>query len=726
MADRSVIGVPRDRGRFSLGSGTSLTDGSTMLRVVAVHRNPNGELAATIETESGTTTMPWAEVCQRALTASPMDQPESELLTAPDSPDWLALPARERRRVLQRARHLLQVDTGSPDGDPDRAARIGTLDPRFDPETTTRRQRIRLKAEELQGLGERGVAEPTLYRQLHTLKTRGLEGLVDGHSRPRQEQGADPNEDVSEALSDFLTAQRPKAKISLTKLVVKAQAHLEEVGLGDRLSAYALRNAVGELSRGMGLHHVAKSREAHANKPAKVYGRLQASRPGEIVQVDATDTVVHVWDPDLGWVKAVILSAICVFTRCVVALRVCSVAVTARDVAMLLWDISRPAVTRSGHPYDLGRWHGMPVLLSINGEPLGMDEPPGELDEIGIKPAPIPSMVVFDHGSENDSLSIAGICGRAGIDVLFCPPRSPHAKGIVESYHNFLRESQSLLEGYKGENPLNHPRDAEAQAFLTPQDLRDYLWEAIIGVYHQRRHDGLTDPNNPVLRFSPAMKFDQYMATGGYVEAPRDPYRLITFLDSRNATLNDYGLRVNRRTYTSDELVSLRPLLQRGAGTKAKPVVVYFDRFDVTRIYLRHPSTHEWLCVPQATPGGGAVAPFSELVTDVARRMYVSGQQRPLTDDETHQAEVRLLARWNSGALTDRREMRLRAVEQSRQRQLAHDWADAGDELRRMAFPDAYRLDTASEPPPAEKADPDLDEDIELEQTTEALAGYAL
>lgn len=60
------------------------------------------------------------------------------------------------------------------------------------------------------------------------------------------------------------------------------------------------------------------------------------------------------------------MTAIDIFTRCIVALRVVTGSVTSRDVAMLIWDIGRPTVTRAGFPYELAHHHGMPTLIAVN------------------------------------------------------------------------------------------------------------------------------------------------------------------------------------------------------------------------------------------------------------------------------------------------------------------------------------------------------------------------
>ena len=114
------------------------------------------------------------------------------------------------------------------------------------------------------------------------------------------------------------------------------------------------------------MHHSAKTRRTEASRPVVVYGTQRVSRPGELVQVDATPTTVAILGPHGVLVPAVILSAIDIYTRFFVALRVCVNAVTSRDVCALIAQMGRPTVTRAGHPYELEYWHGIPKLVAIN------------------------------------------------------------------------------------------------------------------------------------------------------------------------------------------------------------------------------------------------------------------------------------------------------------------------------------------------------------------------
>ena len=186
-------------------------------------------------------------------------------------------------------------------------------------------------------------------------------------------------------------------------------------------------------------------------------------------------TTVAILGPLGVLVPAVVLSAIDIYTRWFVALRVCVGAATSRDVCALIAQMGRPTVTRAGYPFELELWHGIPKLVVVNDDPEG--EKTSMAKVIGRKPAIHPSTIVFDHGSENASDHVLGFAAECGIDVVFCPPRRGHTKGVVESIHRVIADVESTMPIHKGQNVLNRPTELELAVPIKPQDLQDMLWE---------------------------------------------------------------------------------------------------------------------------------------------------------------------------------------------------------------------------------------------------------
>lgn len=664
--------------------GALVTYEKKTARIVSFERGPAGRLEALIDNGSGLQRVPIASLFAAIADLEPAT-PDAETEAEFQSPLLAELPDEERKRIETRYRDLKQAATGSRHGTPEADRARGVLSPTYDPLVHNKGERWRAKSEELKARGESANSVPQLRRQLDAVDLNGIEALIHGNKKTRKHQLAGADEEVITVLTEFLHAQPGRARTSNKALLVLGKAALAQAGVGQELTDYKLRIIIGELSRALDLHHEAKGRERVALKPDVVYGRRLVSRPGEIVQIDATTTNIHVFDPRLGWIRSTILTAIDVFTRCVLALRVITGSATTRDVTMLLWDIGRPTVTRSGYPYELIHHHGMPRLIAVNHDP---DEPvdSNHIDILGTKPALIPSAIVVDHGREFDSEHLMSACARIDVDVIFCPPRAAHAKGVVESLHNGWREVQSLLTAYKGANVNNHPKGVEDLATLTAQDLRDALWEYVLEIYHWREHQGLAELHNSQTPLCPAGVFEAYLESGGEVTVPTDPFRLIQLLSSKKCLVQPYGININGRVYNNATLVSLRQHLARGVGTPATPLLVFYDRWDISRVYTRHPVTGEWLCIPRAGESPQALMPCSDAFDTAIRKQLIRGDSRPLNATDLTNASAEFVNRWAPEKFTDRNEARILALEAGRAHDYAHDLADASPEFRELAF----------------------------------------
>lgn len=692
MPHQSVTDQPKPAGPSDstparlqkVAPGALVTFEEKTVRIVSFERGSSERLEVLIDTGSALQRVPIASLFAAIADRAPA-KPDAETEAELQSPLLAELPEDERKRIETRYRDLKQAATGSRHGTPETDRARGVLSPTYDPLVHNKGERVKAKSEELRARGDSTTSVAQLRRQLNSVDLNGIEALIHGNKKTRKDRLADVDEEVITVLTEFLHAQPGRARTSNKALLVIGKAALAQAGVGEELTDYKLRIIIGELSRSLDLHHEAKGRERVAMKPDVVYGRRLVSRPGEIVQIDATTTNIHVWDPRLGWIRSTILTAIDVFTRCILALRVITGSATTRDVTMLLWDIGRPTVTRSGYPYELVHHHGMPHLIAVNHDPDG----PGGADHtdiLGTKPALIPSAIVVDHGREFDSEHLISACARIDVDVIFCPPRAAHAKGVVESFHNRLREVQSLFTAFKGANVNNHPQGVEDLATLTAQDLRDALWEYVLEIYHWREHHGLTNLHNSETPLCPAGVFEAYLEAGGEVTLPMDPYRLIQLLSSKKCLVQPYGININGRVYNNATLVSLRQHLARGVGTPATPLLVFYDRWDVSRVYTRHPVTGEWLCIPRAGESPQARMPCSDAFDTAIRKQLIRGDSRPMSATDLANASAEFVNRWAPEKFTDRNEARILALEAGRAHDYAHDLADASPEFRELAF----------------------------------------
>lgn len=679
------------------GVGRFIERGGRRWRIADISRGPGG-LWVTLEIGDEVERVAYAELLHDLL--GPPDRVGSEPDDDPgrEYPELAELPPAKQERLLDRYYHLRQLDGYGPWGD--------SGDLRYQP-TVPLKQRIRAKSEELAANGEKRCSAETLRRQRLAIEEYGIGGLIHGNLQAKSQRLASIDPDLLVAARRFAEKHQSRAKTSDRAMLALLRADLEQAGFDlAEMGRTRLRFILGEASRGLGLHKDARSRRMHANKPHTVYHGRVVSRPGEVVQIDGTPTVQHIWDPHAGWVRGHVLSALDVYDRSVLALRVIPGSVTARDVCLLLWDMGRPTISRSGHPYDLTTWHGIPeaAYLRVLRQP-GDPEPDERL--IGQKPAVHPTTIVMDHASENESRQLFAVAERLGITVLFCAPRDPAGKGVIEAFQRALREVQSLIAtSGKGESPNNHPSNAEEQACVTAADLKDVFWEFMIAVYHERPHRGLRDATGREIPLSPRAAFDAYITAGGAIRVPDDPYRFIEFLSTQECTVNDYGLNLDKRKYNSSQVVALKKHMQRGIGLPPKTLTVYYDRHASDVVFARHPLTREWMAIPRIDPDRGTRPPYSELV----RRVVEASYGKNLTPTELARRETDLIKRWHEGVLNDVKDARLAAVERARAAGVAQDRVDAPEVARLIA--DAV-LDVPEDTETYREDDTELDEPVD-------------
>ncbi len=628
------------------------------------------------------------------VTLNNADTAPPDRLELPPGSVWYALDPDERRRIEERGRLLLLVETGSRRGLPELDRVEGLLDPRYDPQATTRRQRVTNLSHDLRASGEKSWSPANIYRQLKAFDEQGLLGLVHG-SRRIPIGVSDLNPDMREALQECVDRQPANARVNHHTLAALAHAHLTESGFDPDFGASQLEAILSEMTRGLALHREAKSRDNRSDIVGRAFNSLPADRPGQSILIDATVTTMHPWFPHVGVAEAYILTAIDVYTRMVVALRVLAGPPNSRDVAMLLWDMGRPAVTRAGWPYEYQLIRGLPRFAAVTVDHRGREAtPPAIGKKLGVRPA----FVVMDHGRENESLHVISAAARNNITLVYCPPGSPWAKGIVESVHRAIDQVQALFleAGYKGASVANHPKNAHRGARLSIGDLHDALWSYFLSVYNKTEHGGLRDPRNPRLRSTPTQVLEEYLLTVGEVRLPTDPWRAIDFLSSEARLLQDYGVNLNGLVYQSDELMDLATLVQPGVASQGRLIEVRYDRYDLSRIFVQHPASLHWLTVPLRTPGGDTVAPFSEALLQAAIQRTEAGE-RGIQPTERLQALATLRLDFSRGIYADARERRAAAFEAARRDAHAHDLEDATPEYRGLVAGDLRHDDAISD-----------------------------
>lgn len=98
----------------------------------------------------------------------------------------------------------------------------------------------------------------------------------------------------------------------------------------------------------------------------------------------------------------------------------------------------------------------------------------------------IPNRIILDNGAAYTAHSLAEICARLEIRLVFCPAYEPQGKGKLERYHRTFR-SQFLSE-------------IQLDAVDSLGHLNGRLWAWLEQSYHRTPHEGL-DGQTPLARW---------------------------------------------------------------------------------------------------------------------------------------------------------------------------------------------------------------------------------
>jgi hypothetical protein len=257
----------------------------------------------------------------------------------------------------------------------------------------------------------------------------------------------------------------------------------------------------------------------------------------------------------------------------------------------------------------------------------------------------IPDTIVIDHGSVFVSANFRAACRHLGISIQPAHLASGAEKPHIERYFGSVGSLFcQFVSGYAGRNPDRRGRHVEGQPLWSMLELQDLLDEWLIACWLNRPHDGLRDPEHPGRAFTPNEKYAALVEAAGYVPVALSPDDYIELLPAAWRAVNAYGIKLNRRSYDSEQL---NPLRLQPSGVRAKKNLweLRHDPYDVSRIFVRGPDG--WLTVFWKHLARVPV-PFGELAWDHARR-HLAAEGGLGTEEQIADAVAALLRRAHHG-----------------------------------------------------------------------------
>ncbi|MDQ2816354.1 MAG: Mu transposase C-terminal domain-containing protein, partial [Actinomycetota bacterium] len=497
---------------------------------------------------------------------------------------------------------------------------------------------------------ELGVTGRTIRRWVRAYRDSGEAGLADSRRVSGRRLALDPR--WEEACRTVVAGQVGASTPTAGALLRLIDAQLDDqhgAGAVPRPSPAAAYRHLARLTKGTNaVTGSAKGRRSIADRPKGVYGRLRAVRPGEYVILDTQDLDVFAMEPvTCRWVRAQLTVAQDLFTRCITGLRVTPVSTKAVDVAGVLYQ----AVAARAAPQDwpaeaCWAYHGVPQHLVFTED--------GRLPGIPVCP---PETLVIDHGKAFLSAHVISVCTRLGISIQPAQPKKPTDKPTCERFFKTLREGLiQYLPAYKGPDIYSRGEGLEDAAFLFIHELEDVIREWVAVAYHRGKQDGLAVPEWPHLKLSPNEMYEIGIAKAGLLRIPASPELAYDFLATEWRTVQHYGIEVGGLRYNGAALDGYRNAESPYGGLHPGKWPVRVNPDDVRCIYFCDPDGGAWHRLEwEHAPGLGT--PFSAEAARYARRLAACQDRWP----DPRAALVGLLARWDQGMVTGRRERRMAA-----------------------------------------------------------------
>ncbi|MFL4492409.1 hypothetical protein ACJ6WD_14305 [Streptomyces sp. VTCC 41912] len=573
------------------------------------------------------------------------------------------LSAAQRAKLRERARHVREVLTGYRSGHPE-CAGANEPHPQFHPDLPLG-DRTAAKAAELE------VSHRTIDRWVAAYREAGEAGLVDTRALKGRGSRVDPRweEALRRMLAESVNASTPTRSAVLRRVEDRVE---EEFGcwvpLPSRATAY---RRLAELTKGTNaVSGSAKARRSIADRPRGTYGRLRATRPGEFVVLDTQDLDIFAMEPvTCRWVPVQLTVAQDLFSRCIVGLRVTACSTKAVDVAGVLFEAVCPPMENAARP-ELAPYHGLWDQVVFTEEDLV----PGR----GLCP---PETLVIDHGRAFMSAHVISVCTRLGMSIQPAQPKKPTDKPTVERFFRTLREGLiQHLPAYKGPDVHSRGEGIEDQAFFYIHEVEEVIREWIGEVFHRRGHEGLVVPQWPKLQLSPLEMLRIGLHRAGRLRMPATAELAFEFLQVKPRTIQHYGVDVDGLRYNGPALDGLRGATSPYGGRFAGRWPFHVNPDDVRFVYFQDPDDNSWHAL-QWEHAPGLESAFSAEAAAYARRL-AARKGRHINASE---ALGDLLARWDQGMVTGRRERRM-AVRLSAERNV-------------LSLPTLPEQATASSPP---------------------------
>ncbi|GGK35331.1 Mu transposase C-terminal domain-containing protein [Nocardia camponoti] len=524
-------------------------------------------------------------------------------------------------------RHLIELETGVRPGGETAVAR-----PEYDPVRPIA-ERDAAKAAELTAAG-RPVNARMVKRMRLRYRAGGVRALVDGRVLRSGSPFGRADERLVAALQEAIESETNRSTGTRDRLRRRVEAILaERHGEGEvELPSKATFNRLAAtVSAGRHTFGSAKTRRSAANRPAGPFTATWAARPGQHVQIDTTPLDVLAMFDDGVARRVELTAAVDVATRTITAALLRPVGTKAVDASLLLARMLVPEPMRPGWPEVL--------RMSVSRLPhRSLSDIDARMADAAAKPVIVPEVIGCDRGKVFLSETFERSCERLGISVLPSHPRTPTDNPVIErTFQSINSLFCQYVCGYVGRDVTRRGATVEAEALWSLAQLQD-LFDEWVMHWQRRPHEGLLSPDTarPV---SPNEMYSVLVSAAGYLPLVLTGEDYVELLPAQWRTINDYGVRIDRRTYDD---MALNPYRRQNSGVASRNGAweVRYDPYDLSHVFIRNHREGGWIRaawthLPMVT------APFADFTWRHARRVVAESEP---TGEPIETATARALA----------------------------------------------------------------------------------
>lgn len=564
----------------------------------------------TLATSDGAETQQWA---LSALLAEPSLAGQDAVVTVKVS-KFDRLPQHLKDRVLARAAHIYEVETGFRDP---RHPAAHEPRPQYDP-AVPKAKRRHAKAQELaDNPDSRALGVVMSYHDLRrygpALMKEGIDAVVDGHLvRELSRDGLDAN--VEEACWVIAEEYRDSSNITMTQRYARIAQYCSsefDAKANVRVPSYAtLRRWHKARFTEAELTGAAKWRSNLDRASRQARSRRFATRPGERVQFDALDLDILLAGTTFeGQVKGTALVGMDEFSRSIPALDVFEGSERDIDFVEVASMCSRPKPMRPNWPDD-APWPflGLPDTVVVG--------------EYHRAVANLPMMeietVVLDHGSVFKSNFGLDYLESMGTSVLPARKGKGQDKGSLERAFQAFRTMllQYMRQHYTGADPSQRGKAvASTQPQLTIAVIKEILLRFVAEVWQDHVLDDARPPHCPEgAGMSPNDLYNFGLAQTGVAWRVPDLATYVEGLPKKYVEIGLHGVKILNLYY--DDKVLFNGLRKTPSNLNGKPhqktkYIVHYQRSDLRSVFWIDPHgvPHEieWVGCRQETPAFGDI-----------------------------------------------------------------------------------------------------------------------